>query len=158
MVFSTWFSLSILFSQGEKGVWLSLVTPFILSQGDKGGAFKIFHGFPLSSFRRVRRGAVLTYVSTWLSLCHSIHLLARWKRGGAFYICLYMALPLSLHSSSRKVKRGGAFYICLYMAFPLSLYSSSGKVKKGGGFNISLYMAYISTWLCLCHSIHLLAR
>ena len=37
---------------------LPLVTPFILSQGEKGGV-------------------VLTYVSTWLSLCHSIHLMAR---------------------------------------------------------------------------------
>ena len=34
------------------------VTPFILSQGEKGGV-------------------VLTYVSTWLCLCYSIHLMAR---------------------------------------------------------------------------------
>ena len=58
------------------------VIPFILSQGEKGGGFNICLclAFPLSfhlSDRKVRRGGVLTYVSTWLCLCHSIHLMAR---------------------------------------------------------------------------------
>ena len=64
------------------------VTPFIISQGEKGGV-------------------VLTYVSTWLCLCHSSHGKVR-RGGGGFNICLYLALPLSLHSSYDKV-RGGVF-------------------------------------------------
>ena len=59
----------------------AFVTPFILWQGEKGGGFNIclYLAFPLSfhlSYRKVRRGVVLTYVSTWLYLCHSIHLMA----------------------------------------------------------------------------------
>ena len=58
------------------------VIPFILSQGEKGGGFNIclYLAFSLSfhlSDRKVRRGVALTYVSTWLSLCHSIYLIAR---------------------------------------------------------------------------------
>ena len=60
----------------------AFVVPFILSQGEKGGGFNIclYLALPLSlqsSYGKVRRGWVLTYVSTWLSLCHSIHLIAR---------------------------------------------------------------------------------
>ena len=114
------------------------VIPFILSQGEQGGGFNIclYLALPLSlhsSYGKVRRGLVLTYVSTWLSRCHSIYLIARcaggWfkhmslpgfafvvpfilsqgEQGGGFNICLYLALPLSLHSSYRKVKKGGVF-------------------------------------------------
>ena len=62
----------------------AFVTPFILSQAEKGGGFNIclFLAFPL--FPSVppfilSQGEMggLTYVSTWLSLCHSIHLMAR---------------------------------------------------------------------------------
>ena len=53
------------------------------------------------------------------------------EKGGGFNICLYLAFPLSLHSSYRKVKTGGGFNICLYLALPLLLHSSYGKVKKG---------------------------
>ena len=63
----------------------AFVTPFILSQGEKGSGFNMFApGFPSVS----------------------IYLIAGKKRGG-FDICLYLAFPLSLHSSCRKVKRGG---------------------------------------------------
>ena len=60
----------------------AFVVPFILSQGEKGGGFNIclYLALPLSlhsSYGKVRRGVVLTYVSTWLSLCHSIHPIAR---------------------------------------------------------------------------------
>ena len=33
-------------------------------------------------------------------------------------------------------EKGWCFNICLYLALPLSPHSSYGKVKKGGGFNI----------------------
>ena len=59
------------------------VTPFILSRG-------------------AHVGGGLTHVSTWFSL--SI-LFSQGEKGG-FNICPYMAFPLSLHSSYRKVKRG----------------------------------------------------
>ena len=49
-------------------------------------------------------------------------------------------------------EKGGGFNICLYLAFPLSLLSSFSKVRRGG------VLTYVSTWLCLCHSIHLMAR
>ena len=49
-------------------------------------------------------------------------------------------------------KGGVGFNICLYLALPLSLHSSYGKVKSG------VVLTYVSTWLCLCHSIHLMAR
>ena len=60
----------------------AFVTPFILWQSEKGGGFNIclYLALPLSlhsSYRKVRRGVVLKYVSTWLSLCHSICLVAR---------------------------------------------------------------------------------
>ena len=60
----------------------AFVTPFILSRGEKGGGFNIclYLAFPLSlhsSYRKVKKGVVLTHVSTWLSLCHSIYLIAR---------------------------------------------------------------------------------
>ena len=41
---------------------------------------------------------------------------------GDFNIYLYLALPLSLHSSYGKVRKGWCFHICLR------------KVKKGGWF------------------------
>ena len=41
---------------------------------------------------------------------------------GDFNIYLYLALPLSLHSSYGKVRKGGCFHICLYPALPLSLH------------------------------------
>ena len=69
------------------------------------------------------------------------------KRGGiGFNICQYLAVPVSLHLSYRKVKSGAGFNTCKYLAFPLSLHSSYGKVRRGAGL------------LCLCHSIHLIAR
>ena len=74
------------------------------------------------------------------------------ENGGGFNLCLYLALPLSLHSSNRRVERGGGFNVCLYLALPLSLHSSYGKVKKG------VILTYVPTWLCLCHSIYLIAR
>ena len=37
-------------------------------------------------------------------------------------ICLYLALPLSLHSSYGKVRKGGCFNICIYLALPFSLH------------------------------------
>ena len=37
---------------------------------------------------------------------------------GDFNIYLYLALPLSLHSSYGKVRKGGCFHICLYPALP----------------------------------------
>ena len=49
-------------------------------------------------------------------------------------------------------EKGGGFNICLYLALPLSLHSSYGKVRRG------VVLTYVSTWLCLCHSIHLMAR
>ena len=66
----------------------AFVTPFILSQGEKGGCFNIclYLAEPLSlhlSYGKVRGGVVLTYVFTWLSLCHSIYLIAR-REGGWF--------------------------------------------------------------------------
>ena len=71
--------------------------------------------------------------------CHSTDLCAMEK--GGFNVCLYLAFPLSLHLSYRKVRRGGSLDICLYLALPLSLHSSYGKVKRGGGFNICLHLA-----------------
>ena len=56
----------------------ALVTSFIFLQGEKGGVVFIiclYLALPLSVI--VKRGVVLTYVSTWLCLCHSIHLMAR---------------------------------------------------------------------------------
>ena len=74
------------------------------------------------------------------------------KGGGCFNICLYLALPLSLHSSYGKVKKGWCFNRCFYLALFLSLDSSYGKVRRG------VVLTYVSTWLSLCHSIYLIAR
>ena len=74
------------------------------------------------------------------------------EQGVGFNICLYLALPLSPHSSYGKVRKGGGFNICLYLAFPLSFHLSDRKVRRGG------VLTYVSTWLCLCHPIHLMAR
>ena len=64
----------------------AFVTPCILWQGEK-------------------VGGVLTYVCNWLCLSHSSH--GKVRKEGGYNICLYLAFPLSLHSSYRKVKRGG---------------------------------------------------
>ena len=53
---------------------------------------------------------------------------------------------------SQGEKGGGGFNICLYLALPLSLHSPYGKVRRG------VVLTYVSTWLCLCHSIYLIAR
>ena len=108
------------------------VTPFILSQGEKGWCFNI-----------------CLYLALPLSL-HSSY--GKVRRGGCFNICLYLALPLSFQLSYRKVRRGGGFNICLYLAFPLSFHLSDRKVRRGG------VLTYVSTWLCFCHPIHLMAR
>ena len=60
----------------------AFVTPFILSQAERGGWFKHMSlpGFPSVSTHPIARckgRVVLTYVSTWLSPCHSIYLIAR---------------------------------------------------------------------------------
>ena len=60
----------------------AFVVPFILWQGEQGVGFNIclYLALPLSlrsSYGKVKKGVVLTYVSTWLSLCHSIYLIAR---------------------------------------------------------------------------------
>ena len=34
-------------------------------------------------------------------------ILSQGEKGGGFNICLYLALPLSLHSSSGKARKGG---------------------------------------------------
>ena len=84
----------------------AFVTPFILWQGERGGGFNMsLPGFP----------SVIPFI------------LLQGEKGGGFNICLYLAFPVSLHSSYRKVRRGGV-------------------------------LTYVSTWLCLCHSIHLMAR
>ena len=106
---------------------LPFVTPFILSQGEK--------------------GVVLTYVCTWLCLCRSSY--GKVRRGGLTYVSTF-AFPLSLHSSYRKVKRVSGFNICLYQALPFSLilYLAlpfsliSWQGEKGGGFNICLFLAF----------------
>ena len=61
-------------------------------------------------------------------------ILSQGEKGGGFNTCLYLAFPLSLHSSYRRVKRGGGLNICLYLAFPLSFHLSDRKVKKGVAF------------------------
>ena len=48
---------------------------------------------------------------------------------------------------SQGEKRGVVFIICLYLALPLSVIVKRGVVST-----------YVPTWLCLCHSIHLMAR
>ena len=67
------------------------VTPFTLSQGEKGGVVLTYVSTWLclshssstwlclsqSSHGKVRRGVVLTYVFSWLFLCHVIYLIAR---------------------------------------------------------------------------------
>ena len=64
----------------------AFVTPFIFSQGEKGGSFNICLclAFPLS--------------------LHSSY--GKVEKGGGFNICQYLAFPLSLHATSRRVKRG----------------------------------------------------
>ena len=59
----------------------AFVTPLIFSQGEKGGGFNIclYLAFPLSlhsSYGKKEQGVVLTYVNTWLSLYHSMQLIA----------------------------------------------------------------------------------
>ena len=57
------------------------VMSFYSLQGDKGLLIIcLYLAFPmscLSTDRKVRTGAVLTYVRTWLSLCHVFPLVAR---------------------------------------------------------------------------------
>ena len=60
----------------------ALVTPFIFSQGEIKGDFNIYLylALPLSlhsSYGKVRKGGVFTYVSTWPCPCHSTDLCAR---------------------------------------------------------------------------------
>ena len=72
------------------------------------------------------------------------------EKGGGFNISLYLALPLSLHSSYREVRRGGVLtYVstCLAFVTPFILWLG----EKGA------VLTYVSTWLSLCHSIHLMA-
>ena len=60
----------------------AFVTPFILWQGERGGGFNMsLPGFP----------SVVPCI------------LSQGEKGGGFNICLYLALPLLLHSSYRKV-------------------------------------------------------
>ena len=69
-------------------------------------------------------------------------ILRRGEKGGCFSICLYLALPLSLHSSYRKVKKPHDFNICLYLASSLSFIFWQGE--KGGGLNVCLYLGFPS--------------
>ena len=62
--------------------------------------------------------------------CVTSFILSQGEKGGCFNICLYLALPLSLHPSYGKVKRGGGFNICLYLALPLSVILRQGE-KRG---------------------------
>ena len=74
------------------------------------------HGFSsvtVSSSRKVTRRVVSTYVSTWLSLCHSFYFSQGEKREG-FNICLSMVFQVSLHSSSGRVKRGWFSHMSLH--------------------------------------------
>ena len=71
------------------------------------------------------------------SFATSLHL-SQGERGWCFNVCLYLALPQSLHPSDGKVKRRGGFNICLYLALPLSVMLWQGEK---GGFNICLYLA-----------------
>ena len=131
-----------------------------------------------SCYGNVKRGG-LTYVSTWLCPCHFTGL-TQGEEGGGGGVCSHMSLPCLalvtplIFAQSEK----GWFNICLYLAFPLSLNLSYRKVRKGWWFeHMSLPgsafvtpfilwqgerggggLTYVSTWLCLCHSIHLMAR
>ena len=108
----------------------AFVTPFILSQGEKGGDF--YH-MSLPGF---------AFVS------HS-------ETGGGFNICLYLALPLSLHLSYRKVRMGLVLtYVCTWLSFCHSIHLPFilRQGEKG------VVITFVSTWLCLCHSIHHMAR
>ena len=71
------------------------------------------------------------------------------KGGVVFNISLYLAFPLSPVILAQGEKGGSN--ICLYLAFPLSLHLSYRKVRRGA-------LTYVSTWLSLCYSIHLMAR
>ena len=73
---------------GEKGVVCSIclylvfpVISFYVLQGDKGVImiclYLAFGVSCLSTDRKVRKGAVLTYVRTWFSLHHGFLLIAR---------------------------------------------------------------------------------
>ena len=82
---------------------LALVTSFIFSQCEIGDDFNIclYLALPLSLtpfiLSQGEKGVILTYVSTWLCLCHSIHLMARSEKGGVLtYVSTW---PCPCHST-----------------------------------------------------------
>ena len=108
-------------------------------------AYLVFflHPSRLPIQRKVNKGAVLTYVCTWLSLCHgfqsvmSFFDLSQCEQGVGFNICLYLAFSfISFYSSQSEYVRTrlsmchvflliarrieGGCNICLYLAFPPS--------------------------------------
>ena len=106
------------------------VTSFILSQGTHTGCFNTcLYTFPPG---------------------HSIHLIARRKEGGGFNtLCRYLAFPLSLHSSYRKVKRGVVLtYVSTWLSLAPSSYRKVNRGGRGGG-----YIYVCLSWLCLCQAI-----
>ena len=71
------------------------------------------------------KGVVITYVCTWLSLCHVFVTIATWKTGG-FNIGLYLGFPSVM--TYRKVRRGWLKHMSV-PGFPCVMfcYLSQGK-------------------------------
>ena len=76
-----------------------------LSQGEKRGGANIclYLVFPLPclyTYRKVKRGLVLTYVVTWVFLVSCV-LTYRGVKEGGFNVCLYLVFALSSQGEQR---------------------------------------------------------
>ena len=115
------------------------VMSFYLSQIEKGGdvnicLYLLFALSCLSTYRKVKRGLILTYVVTWLSLCH-VFLLIAGKKGGGFNLCLYPVFPLSCPSTSCKLQRGWI----QRMSMPFFPVSCPSTYRKDLGLNVGIW-------------------
>ena len=122
---------------------LPLVTPFIFSQGEIKGDFNIYLYSALpsslhSSYGKVRKGGgVFSHMSLpGLALVTPL-IFAQGEKGGFKHMSLPgLALVTSFIFSQCEI--GDDFNICLYLALPLSLHSSYGKVRRGVGVKVCL--------------------
>ena len=96
------------------------VMSFYLSQIEKEGGANmcLYLAFPLSCLstnRKVKRGLMLTYVVTWLSVCNVFLVIARYKKMVSTYVCIRHSL---YHVLIRLAScNGGGFNVCLCLSF-----------------------------------------
>ena len=138
----------------------------------------LYLAFPLSCLStngKVKRGLMLTYVVTWLSVCNVFLVIARYKKK---MVSTYVCIRLSLYHVLIRLAscNGGGFNVCLCLSFRVSCPSTSGSVKRGWCLHMlvpgfpSVMSVFLSqgekgvgltsvyTWLCLYHVFLLIAN